>query len=115
MERTWLSSILSTSLHIITSCKLNIVNILGLLGLKTLRIIEQCIRIILKRNHNNTDPQIQDVWKYYNENLHPDKLNLNDRNVWENAFHNGNWIAIFQFTEKNAQNFCKIVKDLWFY
>jgi len=81
-----------------------------LLGLKTLRIIEQCIRIILKRNHNNTDPQIQDVWKYYNENLHPDKLNLNDRNVWENAFHNGNWIAIFQFTEKNAQNFCKIVK-----
>ncbi len=80
------------------------------LGLASLRMVETAVRHILKRHYNNPNPTFKDVRDYYDEYLHPDKINLNDSKVYKNIFHKGKWAGIFQFTESGAQNFCKQAK-----
>jgi len=80
------------------------------LGLASLRMIETAVRHILKRHYNNPNPTFKDVKAYYDEYLHPDKIDLKDQKVYKNIFHKGNWAGIFQFTEGGAQNFCKQAK-----
>ncbi len=81
-----------------------------LLGLSTLRMIETCIKHILKRKHGINDPTFADIKKYYDDNLNANKIDLNDQNVYKNVFHNANFIGIFQFTNSNAQKFCSDAK-----
>ena len=81
-----------------------------ILGLASLRMIEGAIRHILKRHHGNLEPTFEEVKDYYEEHLHPDKINLNDQDVYKNIFHKGKWAGVFQFTEKGAQDFCKRAK-----
>jgi DNA polymerase-3 subunit alpha len=50
------------------------------------------------------------VREYYDKNLHPDTLNFDDQDVYENIFHAGKWAGVFQFTEPGAQQFCTRVK-----
>jgi len=80
------------------------------LGLSTLKMIEGAIAHILKRHHNIENPTFEEIQDYYNENLHPDKIDFNDQEVYTNIFHKGKWAGIFQFTEEGAQNFCKKAK-----
>ena len=80
------------------------------LGLASLRMIETAIRHILKRHHDNPEPTFDDVRDYYDQYLHPDKIDLKDSKVYKNIFHKGKWAGIFQFTESGAQNFCKKAK-----
>ena len=77
-----------------------------ILGLASLRMMDNCIRNVLKRHFGNTNPTFEDVRKFYNENLHPDKIDFDNQDVYENVFHKGRWAGIFQFTEAGAQNFC---------
>jgi DNA polymerase-3 subunit alpha len=81
-----------------------------ILGLSTLKMIEECIRHVLKRHHNFEEPTFEDVKTFYNNNLHPDVIDLNDQKVYEDIFHAGKWAGIFQFTEPGSQKFCKRVK-----
>ena len=81
-----------------------------ILGLSTLKMIEGAVSHILRRHHGIDEPTFADIKEYYDKHLHPDKINLNDKKVYENIFHQGKWAGIFQFTEKGAQNFCKRVK-----
>ena len=81
-----------------------------ILGLSTLKMIEGAIAHILKRHHGIENPTFEEVQNYYNENLHPDKIDFNDQQVYTNIFHKGKWAGIFQFTEEGAQNFCKKAK-----
>ncbi len=81
-----------------------------LLGLSTLKMMEGCIEHILGRHHGIGDPTFEDVKKYYDENLHPDVIDFDDQNVYENIFDAGKWAGVFQFTEDGAQKFCKRVK-----
>ena len=82
-----------------------------ILGLSTLRMIEDCITKILQRHHGIEEPTFADVKKFYNdEYLHPDVIDLNDQDVYENIFHNEKWIGIFQFTEQGAQRFAAQVQ-----
>jgi len=81
-----------------------------ILGLSTLKMIECAIGHILKRHHGNESPTFRDIQKYYNEKLHPDKIDLADKQVYNNIFHKGKWAGIFQFTETGAQKFCKKTK-----
>jgi len=81
-----------------------------ILGLSTLRMIEDCIEKILRRHHGVANPTFRDIRKFYNEKLHPDVLNLDDQAVYENIFHDKKWIGIFQFTENGAQTFASQVK-----
>ena len=79
-----------------------------LLGLSTLEMIEDCIRRILK-DQTGQEPTIEQILKYYDDNLHPDKLDLNDQKVYKTVFKEGKFAGVFQFTETRAQNFCKSV------
>jgi DNA polymerase-3 subunit alpha len=81
-----------------------------LLGLSTLEMIESAVAHILRRHHGVTDPTFEDIKKYYDENLHPDRINLSDQNVYKNIFQEGKFIGVFQFTNSGAQRFCKRVQ-----
>jgi DNA polymerase-3 subunit alpha len=81
-----------------------------ILGLATLRMMEECIERILQRHHGIENPTFAEVKKYYDENLHPDVINLDDKEVFKNIFQAGKWMGIFQFTEKGAQNLAKRVQ-----
>ena len=78
-----------------------------ILGLATLRMMEEAIERILQNHHGVENPTFADVKKYYDENLHPDVINLNDQEVYKNIFQAGKWMGIFQFTEKGAQSLAK--------
>jgi len=77
-----------------------------ILGLASLRMMEDAIRSILTRHHGVRKPTFADVKKYYAEKLHPDVIDFDDQDVYENIFHKGKWAGVFQFTETGAQNFC---------
>lgn len=81
-----------------------------ILGLASLRMIEDAIRHILVRYEGYEDPTFDDIRNFYETKLHPEKIDLTDRSVWENIFHKGKWAGIFQFTEGGAQAFCKNAK-----
>ena len=80
------------------------------LGLSTLRMIEVAIEHILERHHGMEEVTYNDIREYYDKNLHPDVINLNDKNVYENIFHKGNFAGVFQFTQEGAQEFCMRAK-----
>ena len=77
-----------------------------ILGLASLRMMDNCIRNVLKRHFGNDNPTFEDVRKFYNKNLHPDVVDFDNQEVYESVFHKGRWAGIFQFTEAGAQNFC---------
>lgn len=81
-----------------------------LLGLSTLKMMEGCIEHILRRHHGVEEPTFAQVRDYYNEHLHPDRIDLDNQEIYENVFHPGKWAGIFQFTEPGAQGFCTKVK-----
>ena len=81
-----------------------------ILGLASLRMMEGAIERILRRHHGIENPSFGEIKEFYNKNLHPNVIDLNDRSVWKNVFHSGRWAGIFQFTEPGAQNFCKAAK-----
>lgn len=76
-----------------------------ILGLATLRIIRRCIETILK-GWGVENPTIDDVWAFYEDNLHPDAMNMEDENVFKKVYHKGQFPSIFQFTERPVQKFC---------
>jgi DNA polymerase-3 subunit alpha len=78
-----------------------------LLGLSTLRMIDGAVRHILRRHQGIENPSFEQVKQFYNENLHPDVIDFNNAEVYENIFHKGNWAGVFQFTEEKAQQFCQ--------
>ncbi|MBI2449659.1 DNA polymerase III subunit alpha [Candidatus Pacearchaeota archaeon] len=75
-----------------------------ILALATLKIIRRCIELILKEK--NTEPNIENIWKFYNENLHPDIINTEDKNIFEKVYCSGRFPSVFQFSEKPVQRFC---------
>jgi DNA polymerase-3 subunit alpha len=77
-----------------------------ILGLASLRMIETAIGHILKNHHGIKDPTFADIKKFYDENLHNEKIDLNDQAVYENVFHKGKFLGTFQFTNDGAQQFC---------
>ena len=78
-----------------------------ILGLASLRMLEGAIERILRRHHGIAKPTFADIKEYYDKNLHPEVIDLEDKDVWRNIFHKGKWAGIFQFTETGAQSFCK--------
>ena len=77
-----------------------------LLGLSTLKMMEGCIEHILRRHHGIEEPTFAHIRDYYEDNLHPDRMDMNNPEIYENIFHKGKWAGVFQFTEQGAQQFC---------
>jgi len=81
-----------------------------LLGLSTLEMIESAIGHVLRRHFGIENPTYDDVKSWYDENLHPDNIDLTDNQVYTNIFEKGKFIGIFQFTNDGAQKFCMRAK-----
>jgi len=81
-----------------------------LLGLSTLEMIQSAVGHVLKRHHGVANPTFEDVKKYYDDNLHPDKIDLNDQEVYKNIFHKGKFVGVFQFTNAGAQRLARRAK-----
>jgi len=80
-----------------------------ILGLGTLRMIEGAITKILEKQ-KGTLPAFKDIKRFYEDNLHPDKIDFDNQKIYKNIFHKGKWAGVFQFTEPGAQAFCKRAK-----
>ncbi len=78
-----------------------------LLGLSTLEMIESAVGHVLKRYHDIDNPTFADIKSYYDNNLHPDKIDLNDSEVYKNVFQKGKFVGVFQFTNNGAQRLSK--------
>jgi len=78
-----------------------------ILGLASLRMVEGCIKHILRRHLGVETPSFSDVKEWYDKHLHPDVIDFNDQKVYKNIFHKGKWAGVFQFANNGAQNFCR--------
>jgi len=80
-----------------------------ILGLGTLRMFEDCIRKILKKQGHKyvTFAMVKD---WYYDNLHPDNNNMDDINVFKHVYWEGNFAGIFQFVQPPAQKFIQQMK-----
>lgn len=63
---------------------------IDILGLKTLKVIDLCLKYIVNSNSYNH-------YEVYNRLIHPDKINLEDKKVYDFVFNKFNLIGIFQF------------------
>ena len=73
-----------------------------LLGLETLRMIERTIELLL-RKQGIANPTFLQIRQWYRDNMAPGKINFDDQRVYENVYHAGKWISIFQCTNQGSQ------------
>ena len=73
-----------------------------ILGLETLKTFEDTIQRILIAE-GNENPTFEDIKEWYNQNLHPSVLDLEDQKVYEEVFHGGKYAGIFQFMNSGMQ------------
>lgn len=52
----------------------------------------------------------REIKQWYEDNLAPGAVNLDDQHVYENVYHAGKWAGVFQVTQKGAQRFFKRAK-----
>ena len=79
------------------------------LGLTTLKMVEDCVRLIL-RKEGNPAPTFADIQKFFDENMNCRYNTLDDQKVWEHVYHKGRFVQVFQFTQQGARNFCMSAK-----
>ena len=80
-----------------------------ILGLETLKTFEDTIQRILI-NEGNRNPTFDDIKKWYYQNLHPSVLNMKDKRVYKEVFHEGKFAGIFQFMNSGMQRLGKNAK-----
>lgn len=76
------------------------------LGLATLRTVQDTIVRILE-TQGVENPSLEQINDFYEKELHPRNLNFDDQAVWENIFHQGRFLGVFQFSQKPVQSFCR--------
>ncbi len=74
-----------------------------LLGLETLKIIENCIKLILENHEGIKDPTFSQINEWYEKHLNPDVMDLKDDVVFDHIYANGNYAGIFQCTNRDTQ------------
>ena len=79
------------------------------LGLTTLKMVEDCVRLIL-RKQGNPAPTFADIQKFFDETMNCRYNTLDDQKVWEHVYHKGRFVQVFQFTQQGARNFCTSAK-----
>lgn len=80
-----------------------------ILGLGTLRMFEDTIRRILKRQGRRY-VTFKDVREWFYENLHPDNNAMDDMHVYKTVYWNSKYAGIFQFIKENTQKFMAEMK-----
>jgi len=84
------------------------------LGLATLKMVEDCIRLILKEGMveagNYEEPTFDEINDFFDDNLNSRYHEMDDQDVWKHVYHKGRFVQVFQFTNTGARNFCKAAK-----
>jgi DNA polymerase-3 subunit alpha len=80
-----------------------------ILGLGTLRVFEECIRRILKKQGKKYVAQ-KDINQWFFQNLHPDNNSLDDPKVFKHVYWEGRYAGVFQFVKDNVQKFMQKMK-----
>jgi DNA polymerase-3 subunit alpha len=80
-----------------------------LLGLETLRTIERTIDLILRKG-GNPNPTFVEIREWFRDNMAPEVIDLDDQRVYENVYHAGKWVSIFQCTNRGSQQLFKSAK-----
>lgn len=80
-----------------------------ILGLGTLRVFEECIRRIIKKQGKKYVTQ-KDINQWFFENLHPDNNSLDDPKVFRHVYWEGRYAGVFQFVKDNVQKFMQKMK-----
>ena len=75
------------------------------LGLATLKMVEDSIRLIL-RNQGIEEPTFDQINEFFDANLNSRYHKMDDQSVWEYIYHGGRFVQIFQFTNSGARKFC---------
>lgn len=83
-----------------------------ILGLGTLRIVENTIRKIIRKTTGEKYITFDMIKQWYEDNLHPDKLDLSDKHVYENVWRDGKYAGVFQFISANVQKFMTNMKPM---
>ena len=74
-----------------------------LLGLETLRLVERTIQLILKRHHGIEEPTFADIKEWFDNNMDPKVLDMNDQKVYDYVYDQGHFAGVFQLTSGGAQ------------
>lgn len=74
-----------------------------LLGLETLRIVQRTIELILQRHEGIEDPSFDQVKDWFEKNLNPKVLDLDDQRVYKHVYEEGRFAGVFQLAGKGAQ------------
>jgi DNA polymerase-3 subunit alpha len=72
------------------------------LALGTLRMFENCIRRILKKQGNKY-PTFKDIKQFYYDNLHPINNPMDDMKVYKTVYWQQNYAGVFQFVREQVQ------------
>ena len=83
-----------------------------ILGLGTLRMFENCIRKIIKKEQGIKHVPFSMIREWFFKKLHPDNNKLDDMKVYENVYWNNSYAGVFQFVKKNVQNFMAEMKPV---
>jgi len=83
-----------------------------ILGLGTLRMFENCVRKILKKEKGIKHPTFTQIKEWFDEKLHPDNNAYDDLNVYKHVFWEGRFAGIFQFIDAKVQKFASQAKPV---
>ena len=81
-----------------------------LLGLETLRIIQRTIELILQRKEGIEDPTFEQVYEWFNSNMDPKVLDMDDQHVYKHVYEEGRFPGVFQLAGRGARNLFKKAK-----
>lgn len=81
-----------------------------LLGLETLRVIQRTIELILQRKEGIENPTFKQVYEWFDNNMNPKVLDMDDQHVYKHVYADGRWAGIFQLAGRGAQNLFKKAK-----
>lgn len=81
-----------------------------ILGLGTLRMFEECIKKIIRKEKGIKHVPFEMVKKWFWDHLHPDNNDLLDTKVYETVYWNSRYAGVFQFVKKNVQDFMAQMK-----
>jgi DNA polymerase-3 subunit alpha len=79
------------------------------LGIKQMKMVEDCIARILKRELGR-EPIFEEIKKFYDEKLNCRYVEPNDDKVLNHVYRSNRWPGIFQFTSEGARKFCHEVQ-----
>lgn len=100
LQSPWSEGVTVKHLHEFGWCKFD------LLGLDTLRIIQRTVERILE-DQGVVKPTFAQVKAWYDEHLHPSKLDLDDQHVYDYVYGQGNCAGTFQMTSPGAKRLFK--------